>query len=126
MANWTPDGMLGKLFSILARYSPAGTQVDLPVSWGDESVLQERLGPYAKHLEINRRLVRFRSPSPTHWVDFMKANFGPAIVAFRHTAPEDHQTLEREMRDLLQEYNRSPNGTVLSESEYIEVVATRR
>lgn len=125
MANWTPDGMLGKLFRILARYSPPATQVDLPVSWGDESVLQQRLGSYVTHLEINRRLVRFRSPSPSHWVDFMKTNFGPAILAFRHTPLEDHQTLSKEMSDLIREYNRSPNGTVLSESEYIEVMATR-
>lgn len=126
MANWTPDGMLGKLFRILARYSPPGTQVDLPVSWGDEAILRERLGNFVNRIEINRRWVRFRSLSPSHWADFMKANFGPAIVAFRHTPPQDHPSLEREMRDLIQEYNRSPNGTVLSESEYIEVVATRR
>lgn len=126
MANWTPDGMLGKLFRILARYSPPERQVDLPVSWGDERVLKERLGPYVTHLGINRRMVRFRSPSPSHWVDFMKANFGPAIVAFRHTPPDAHQTLSQEMSDLVQQYNRSPSATVLSESEYIEVVATRR
>ena len=126
MANWTPEGMLGKLFRILARYSPPATQVDLPVSWGDESVLRERLETYATHLEINRRLVRFRSLSPSHLVDFMKANFGPAILAFRHAPPEAHEALSKEMCDLIAGYNRSPNGTVLSESEYIEVVATRR
>jgi ubiquinone/menaquinone biosynthesis C-methylase UbiE len=126
MANWTPDGMLGQLFRILARYSPPGNQVDLPVFWGDESVLKKWLGPYVTDLESNRRSVRFRSPSPSDWVDFMQANFGPAILAFRHTPPKDHQTLTNEMSALIQEYNRSPNGTVLSESEYIEVVATRR
>jgi SAM-dependent methyltransferase len=126
LANWTPDGMLGKLFQILARYSPPGTQVDLPVTWGDEAVLQKRLGPYVSGIELNRRPVRFRSSSPPDWVNFMKTNFGPAIVAFRHTPPGDHPTLAREMSDLITEYNRSPNGTVLSESEYVEVVATRR
>lgn len=126
MANWTPDGMLGKLFHLLARYSPPGTQVDLPVSWGEEALLQERLGPYVTHMQINRRLVRFRSPSLSNWVDFMRTNFGPAIVAFRHTPPEDRQTLSKEMSDLIRDYNRSPNRTVLSDSEYIEVVATRR
>jgi hypothetical protein len=55
----------------------------------------------------------------------MKANFGPAILAFRHAPLEAQQTLSKEMRDLIADYNRSPNGTVLSESEYIEVVATR-
>jgi ubiquinone/menaquinone biosynthesis C-methylase UbiE len=125
MANWTPDGMLGKLFRILARYSPTERQVDLPVSWGDESILKERLVHYVTHLEITRRSVCFRSPSPSHWVDFMKVNFGPAILALRHTSSDDNEILSKEMADLIQQYNRSPNATVLSESEYIEVVATR-
>jgi ubiquinone/menaquinone biosynthesis C-methylase UbiE len=126
MANWTPEGMLGKLFRILARYSPQESQVDLPVSWGEEAVLKEQLGIYISQLEINRQLVRFRSPSSSHWVEFMKTYFGPAILVFRHTPLEAQETLTKEMGDLIREYNRSPNGTVLSESEYIEVVATRR
>jgi ubiquinone/menaquinone biosynthesis C-methylase UbiE len=126
MANWTPEGMLGKLFRILARYFPAETQVDLPVSWGDESVLKQRLESYVTDLKFRRRLVRFRSPSSDQWVEFMKTNFGPAILALRGATPEAQAALTHEMRELIQGHNRSPNGTVLSESEYIEVVATRR
>lgn len=126
MANWTPEGMLGKLFRILARYAPAGTQMDLPVFWGDESVIKERLDIYVMDLMIRHRLVRFRSPSSDEWVEFMKTNFGPAILALRGATPESQADLTKEMRELIQEHNRSPNSTVLSESEYIEVVATRR
>src|SRR5215469_16430662 len=77
MANWTPDGMLGKLFRLLARYSPPGTQVDLPVTWGEEAVLNQRLGPYVTDLRIKRETVRFRSPSAAQWVEFMKTHFRP-------------------------------------------------
>jgi ubiquinone/menaquinone biosynthesis C-methylase UbiE len=126
MANWTPEGMLGKLFRILARYSPPGTQVDLPVSWGDEGVLKERLGPYVKDLRIKRNMVRFRALSPAEWVDFMKTYFGPAILALRHSSPAAQATLTTEMTDLMREFNRSPNGTALGESEYLEIAATRR
>jgi len=77
MANWTPDGILGKLFRLLARYSPPGTQVDLPVTWGEEAVLNQRLGPYVTDLRIKRETVRFRSPSATQWVEFMKTHFRP-------------------------------------------------
>jgi SAM-dependent methyltransferase len=126
MANWTPEGMLGKLFHILARYSPPETQVDLPVSWGDEAVLKKRLGPYVKDIRIKREVVRFRSPSPSHWVEFMKTYFGPAILAFQHSPSEAQEALAREMTDLMREHNRSSNGTALGESEYLDVVATRR
>ncbi|HEY7336549.1 MAG TPA: class I SAM-dependent methyltransferase [Bryobacteraceae bacterium] len=125
MANWTPDGMLGKLFLLLARYSPQEDPVKLPISWGDEAVLKKRLGPYTRDLRIERQAIRFRSPSPSHWVEFMKIYFGPAIRAFHHSPPETQKTLTKEMTDLISEFSNSPNGTVLSESEYLNVVATR-
>jgi ubiquinone/menaquinone biosynthesis C-methylase UbiE len=126
MANWTQDGLLGKLFHLLARYSAPGTHVDLPVTWGDESTLRRRLGPYISDLQINPQIVRFRSPSPAHWVEFMKTNFGPAINAFQHSSPDAQQRLTIEMTDLIGSFNKSPNATILSESEYIDIVAIRR
>lgn len=125
MAVWTPEGMLGKLFRMLARYSPPGSQVDLPVSWGEEAILKKRLDPYVKDLQIKHEVVRFRSLSPTHWVEFMKTYFGPAILAFDYSSPDKRKTLTQEMTDLMSAYNRSPNATALSESEYLDVVATR-
>jgi SAM-dependent methyltransferase len=126
MANWTPDGLLGKLFRLLARYSAPGTQVDLPGTWGDESILRRRLGPYISDLQIRRLSVRFRSPSPAHWVDFMKTTFGPAINAFQHSAPEAQERLTGELNSLIRSFNKSPNATILSESEYLDIVGIRR
>jgi SAM-dependent methyltransferase len=129
MANWTPEGMLGTLFRILANYSPDDPQHDAhwdsPVSWGDEAILRRRLQPYVADLRVERKTMRFRSRSPAHWVEFMKTHFGPAILAFEHSSSTGREALEREMLDLMQRFNRSPNGTALGESEYIEVVATR-
>ena len=126
MANWTPEGLLGKLFRLLARYSPADAHVDAPVSWGDEAVLNRRLGPYVKDVRMTREVVRFRSLSPDHWVEFMKAYFGPAILAFQHSSPEAGECLKVEMASLLNEHNVASNGTALAESEYLDIVATRR
>ncbi|HEY6345087.1 MAG TPA: class I SAM-dependent methyltransferase [Bryobacteraceae bacterium] len=129
MANWTPEGMLGTLFRILANYSPDGGEWDAQwessVSWGDEAILRGRLQPYVTDLRVERKTMRFRSSSPAHWVEFMKTQFGPAILAFEHSSPGKKEALEREMLDLMHRFNRSPNGTALGESEYIEVVATR-
>jgi SAM-dependent methyltransferase len=125
MANWTPEGMLGTLFRILANYSPDSAQRDAPVLWGDEGILRTRLQPYVTDLRMERKTMRFRSRSPAHWVEFMRTQFGPAILAFEHSSPSEKEALEREMLDLMHRFNRSPNGTALGESEYIEVVATR-
>ncbi len=125
MANWTPEGMLGKLFRILARYSPPGAQVDLPVSWGDEGVVRERFRSRAADIQISQRSVRFRSSSSESWVEFMKTYFGPAIAAFEHSSPDRQLDLKEEMTELMREHNCAPDDTALGESEYIEVVATR-
>jgi len=125
VAVWTPNGMLGKLFRLLARYSPPGSQVDLPVSWGDETILRQRLEPYMSDIAIKPQVVRFRSPSPAHWVEFMKIYFGPAILAMENSREDARRQLTLEMMELVHEHNRSPNTTALGESEYLEVVATR-
>ena len=94
--------------------------------WGDEAVLKKRLGPYVEDIRIKREFVRFRSLSPEHWVEFMKTYFGPAILAFQQSSPVAGGTLAAEMAHLMQEFNRASNGTALGESEYLDVVATRR
>ena len=84
-----------------------------------------RNGPYITNLRITREVVRFRSPSAAHWVEFMKAHFGPTINAFQHSSADAQKQLSKEMTGLIQEFNRSPNSTLLSNSEYLGVVATR-
>lgn len=125
MAVWTPEGMLGKLFRMLARYSPPSAQVDLPVSWGVEEALRERLGPYVTDLRIERKMVRFRARSARDWAEFMNMYFGPAIQARENSSEEVRRQLTDEMTELMTEFNRSPNATAMGESEYLEVVATR-
>jgi SAM-dependent methyltransferase len=125
MAVWTPEGMLGKLFRLLARYSPPSARVEQPVLWGDEAILRKRLAPYVTDIRIRRAAVRFRSPSPQDWVEFMRTYFGPAILAFGSSSPDAQRELAGEMEGLMSQYNRSPNKTALGESEYLDVVATR-
>jgi ubiquinone/menaquinone biosynthesis C-methylase UbiE len=126
MANWTPDSLLGKLFRLLARYSPPESRVDAPVEWGDEAAFQARLGPYLKDLRVQKRAVHLRAPSAEQWVEFMRSNFGPAIEAFDHSSsPALQKQLTQEMTALIREHNSAKNGTVLGTSEYLEIGGTR-
>jgi hypothetical protein len=56
----------------------------------------------------------------------MKTYFGPAILAFQQTSPAACDALTAEMARLVREFNRSSNDTELAESEYLDIVATRR
>jgi ubiquinone/menaquinone biosynthesis C-methylase UbiE len=127
MANWTPDSLLGKLFRLLARYSPPGSRVERPVEWGDEAVFTSRLGPYVQDLRTERRAVHLRAQTAEQWVEFMRSHFGPAIEAFAYSSdPAAQRQLTDEMAALMREHNTAQNGTVLGTSEYLEIVGTRR
>jgi SAM-dependent methyltransferase len=127
MASWPPDSMLGRLFLLLARYSAPESRVDTSVEWGDEAEVARRLGPYIQDLRVQRRAVRFRALSAVDWVDFMRTHFGPAIEAFEHSKddPDAQTALAQEMAALIREYNGAQNSTVLGNSEYLEIIATR-
>ena len=125
-AAWTPDGMLGRLFELLAGYAPAELALAAPNEWGDEAKFRKRLGPYSSEIAVQRQAVFFRALSAQHWVEFMKTYFGPAIRAFGASSPMAQKKLAEEMADLVSEFNGAGNGTILARSEYLEIVATRR
>jgi ubiquinone/menaquinone biosynthesis C-methylase UbiE len=125
LAVWTPDGMLGKLFRLLGSYAPAVLALASPVEWGEESTFRRRLDPYGQ-IVVHPRTVRFRARSPEHWVEFMRTYFGPAIEAFDASTAAAQLALADRMSALAQEFNVADNGTVLAQSDYLELVVTRR
>lgn len=122
---WTPEGMFGKLFRLLARYAPAELALDAPVEWGEEAEYRKRLGPWSTELKVQRQSVRFRALSPQDWVQFMKRYFGPAIRAFESSTPAGQKKLTEELTNLVLEFNCSTDGTIVARSDYLEIVATR-
>ncbi len=117
--------MLGRLFLLLARYAPAELKLAAPVEWGEERTYQKRLSPYGE-VAVTRKAVGLRAISAERWVEFMKTYFGPAIQAFGSCAEGARKALAEEMGELIREFNRAENGTVLAPSEYLEIVVTRR
>jgi ubiquinone/menaquinone biosynthesis C-methylase UbiE len=126
LAAWTPDGMLGRLFRLLAGYAPAELALDAPVEWGKEVNFRKWLIPYSVEIAVQRQAVHFRSVSAQRWVEFMKTYFGPAIRAFESSTPRAQEELSEKMAELISEFNTARNGTILARSEYLEIVATRR
>jgi len=64
MANWTPDSFVGKMFALGTRYVPPPPEIPAPVLWGDERVVNSRLGPYASRIQTVRRKIDFAYPFP--------------------------------------------------------------
>jgi SAM-dependent methyltransferase len=126
MANWVPDGLSGQMLQIVAQYVPSPATLKPPTRWGTEEGLRELFGPRAASIQSRRRSAIVRSPSPEHWLQGRRRYFGPTMKAFEALDPARQEALAREMLDLVRRFNRSGDGTVVAQSDYLEVVAIRK
>jgi ubiquinone/menaquinone biosynthesis C-methylase UbiE len=68
MASWAPDGMVGEMFRLNARYVPPAPGLESPANWGLPEKIEERFGPFAREIQIRPQVACFRAPSPDDWV----------------------------------------------------------
>jgi SAM-dependent methyltransferase len=127
MGNWTREGFIGQMFKTFARFiAPPG--MPSPVLWGDESTVQERLGPHVSDLRLTRVIYQFNYPfSPADVVEFFRQNYGPTTRAFATLAAADQASLRNELVQLWASHNKAsgPARTIV-DAEYLEVVAITR
>ncbi len=125
MANWTPQGFVGKSFQLTAKHAPP-PPVPPPVLWGDESVVQNRLGSGSKQLECVRQHVHFLYPfAPPETVNFFRRYFGPTQMAFARLDDTGQQALAQDLEALWTEHNTANDGTTSVHGEYLDVRAIR-
>jgi len=125
MANWTPDGFVGQMFALGAKYNPPPPGVRPPSRWGTEAGLAELFGSRGVDVQIRTRHAEFVYPSPEFTLDYYRTWFGPTATAF---ASLDEEAQEQMAADLLALYaanNTVDDGTVLIAAPYLEVVATK-
>ena len=125
MANWTPEGFIGRMFKTTAAHVPP-PDVPSPLLWGDEETVRGRLRAGVADVQLTRAMVPFRLPmSPEQTVDYFRAWYGPTLRAFASLDEGGQAALRRDLTRLWSEHNRAAGGTTHVEAEYLEVVATR-
>ncbi|MGH8142083.1 MAG: methyltransferase domain-containing protein [Steroidobacteraceae bacterium] len=125
LANWTPDGFVGRLFRIIGKYVPPAPGVKSPLLWGTKSHLDALFGSDAMVGATSANFV-FRYKSPEHWVDFFRAHYGPVLKAFEAIDPEARVGLEADIHRLLGELNVAGDGSLVLPGEYLQVVITKK
>lgn len=126
MANWVPDGGVGKMFMTIAKHAPPPPGVSSPLLWGTEDHLRELLGDGVSELQVERRRSRQTFRSPNHFLEFFRTYFGPTKVAYERVGPDGEEALTADMKAYLEEYNKAGDRDALVlEPEYLQVVATR-
>lgn len=124
MANWTPDGFIGKMLRAHTAVVPPAAGVPSPLGWGQEEVVRERFGSGVGSLSFTRRTLELRFPFPPAAVTELFATcYGPTITTLRATDPAGASSLREELTHLFHEHNLSADGTTAVAGEYLDVQA---
>jgi hypothetical protein len=126
MANWTREGFAGKTLMLGARFVPPPEGVLSPLLWGDEQVVQSRLGKGTSEIKTTRQNIWLDFPFPPQQVvQFFRKYFGPTRVAFSKLEPEKQAEYAAGLERLWREHNWATGHRTRVESEYLQVIAVR-
>ena len=126
MANWTPEGFIGRLFKVIGAHLPPPAGIKSPALWGTEAHLHEMFGARAARIGFTRRNFNFRYRSAAHWVQVFRDFYGPTHKAFAALDEAGRHALERDIVALLETMNVAGPSSLVVPGEYLEVVVTKR
>ena len=126
MANWTPEGFVGKSFQVIAEMVPPPAGLPAPALWGNEPTVRQRFARGILKLSLSRHKAVFDYPfSPKEVVDFFRQYFGPIQAAFSRLDKEGQSELASRLESLWAEHNTATAGGTRIEAEYLDVRAIR-
>ena len=126
LANWTPEGFIGRLFKIVGAHVPPPAGLPSPALWGTEAHLDRLFGAQAASLQCTRRQFQFRYRSAAHWLQVFRDYYGPTHKAFAALDAAGRQALERDVTRLLEQSNTAGPASLVIPAEYLEVVVVKR
>ena len=126
LANWTPDGFIGRMFKVLGRHLPPPAGVRPPSLWGDPHHLRTLFGDRVGEIRGEIETFTFRYRSPRHFLDVFRTWYGPVHKAFAALSDRAAADLERDLIALLQEEDRSGGASLVIPSPYLQAVLIRR
>jgi SAM-dependent methyltransferase len=126
LANWTPEGFIGRLFKVIGAHVPPPAGLKSPALWGTESHIVELFGARAANVRCQRRLFNFRYRSAAHWLQVFRDFYGPTLKAFAALDAAGQQALARDITALLEQMNTAGKSSLVVPAEYLEVVITKQ
>ncbi len=107
-ATWPGEQLIGRLFSLNAKYVPPPQGVASPVQWGDVATVRQRLGDKVKNLHFERGIMGIPALSPQHVRLLQEAKAGPFIrtVLALQQDPARLASWRNEVDEMVNEYLR--------------------
>jgi 2-polyprenyl-6-hydroxyphenyl methylase/3-demethylubiquinone-9 3-methyltransferase len=123
---FTPEGMGGEFFRLLAPYMPAPPPgASPPLLWGDEAHVRYLFGDRVESLTMTRRTYVERAASPQDYCALFKGTFGPlvAVRADLRRTPERLAEFDRRFLEAVVRWNAGAVGPLAIPYEYLLVIA---
>jgi len=126
MANWTPEGFVGKSFQVTAEMVPPPAGLPAPALWGNEATVRQRFANGISKLSVSRHQAVFDYPfGPKQVVGFFRQYFGPIQATFSRLDQQGQSELASRLESLWAEHNIATDGGTRIEAEYLDVRAIR-
>jgi SAM-dependent methyltransferase len=121
LANWTPEGFIGKLLQLVSRFVPPPAGAPSPLRWGSRAGLAELFGERAD-IAIQRRNFAFRYRSEDHFIDVFRTYYGPTHKAFAALPEPAQRELSEQLGALLRSQRGQATAGLVVPAEYLEVI----
>ncbi|MFC7273034.1 class I SAM-dependent methyltransferase [Paractinoplanes rhizophilus] len=109
MANWTPDGGVGRFFALLARYAPEPPAGPPPTRWGDPAQVGALFAGLPVHTE--QRVVEYAfTGTPAELADLYRSSFAPVMATRAALGDDARAAFDRDLVGLLAAENTAPPG----------------
>lgn len=105
-ATWPGEQLIGRQFSLIAKYIPPPQGVPSPVLWGDVATVRQRLGDSVTRIHQERGIMGIPALTPKHLRLIQEAKTGPFIRAVQalQQYPDRLEAWRKEMDEMLSEY----------------------
>jgi SAM-dependent methyltransferase len=129
LCNWTPEGQVGEMLSIIGRYMPPPPPfASPPPRWGDEAHVRRLFGDVDAdiELEFERGTTPWRYDSADAYVAFKETTYGPMIaVRARLEAEGRWDECRGALVEMMERRNVATDGSLLVHAEYAIAVARK-
>ena len=127
LVNWTPEGLIGRMFKILGSYLPKPPAfASPPPLWGSEERQRSLFERHGVELSFERGMNAFVFPSVEEYMTFFEERYGPTIKAkARLEAEGTWDACRAELRALYEELNLATGGSLHIDSEYLVTIGRR-
>ncbi|MDX6598780.1 MAG: hypothetical protein QOE87_2667 [Gaiellales bacterium] len=126
---WTPEGLIGSMFGVLAPYAPPPPEGAQPGPlWGTEEHVRALLGTAVANVRNERRRILFDGLTPDGFVDLMRVSYGPVLRVFNRLADDPGRTeaLDAALRRFTRTHDHGEPRRPRLEAEYQLTLARRR